>query len=233
MDEVDRAIADYKPDRWKGYTIGDPLSPSKAPWRLDDEKLMYPLYEKAVKSGISTICIHKGLLPLDYESPGRRVEVRHRLGHLQGREGLAADQLRHLPRALRPFLEIPTQACDQFEKTGRIHWATRSGGIPQKYGVTNVYAELGTTFANSAVAHPDVLPRRWSAVGQGHGRRPRGVGHGLGVVRLAAVADRGDAPPGDPGGHQKKYGFAPLGGENSPIKQMIFCSNARALYGST
>ena len=67
MDEVDKAITVHKPDSWKGYTIGDPLNPSKFPWRLDDEKLMYPFYEKAVKAGITTICIHKGLLPPDYE----------------------------------------------------------------------------------------------------------------------------------------------------------------------
>lgn len=42
MEEVDRCLAEVKPDSWKGYTIGDPLSPSKFPWRLDDEKLMYP-----------------------------------------------------------------------------------------------------------------------------------------------------------------------------------------------
>src|SRR5207245_487812 len=52
-----------------GYTIGDPLFPSKqgSYWWLDDEKLMYPFYEKIVKAGITTVCIHKGLLPADYE----------------------------------------------------------------------------------------------------------------------------------------------------------------------
>jgi hypothetical protein len=55
-------IAIYKPDSWKSYTIGDPLAPSKFPWRLDDEQVMYPFYEKVVKAGITTICIHKGLL---------------------------------------------------------------------------------------------------------------------------------------------------------------------------
>ena len=69
MEEVDKAIAEYKPDSWKGYTIGDPLSPSSkgTAWRLDDEKLVYPFYEKALKAGINTICIHKGLMPRDYE----------------------------------------------------------------------------------------------------------------------------------------------------------------------
>src|SRR5256886_6876976 len=69
MNEVDRAISTLKPDSWKGYTIGDPLFPSKmgSYWRLDDQKLMYPFYEKIVKAGITTVCIHKGLLPIDYE----------------------------------------------------------------------------------------------------------------------------------------------------------------------
>jgi hypothetical protein len=67
MEEVDKAIEVYKPDSWKSYTIGDPLAPSKYPWRLDDEKVMYPFYEKASKAGINIICIHKGLLPQDYE----------------------------------------------------------------------------------------------------------------------------------------------------------------------
>src|SRR5262249_40574232 len=40
MEEVDKAIAVYKPDSWKSYTIGDPLAPSKYPWRLDDEQVM-------------------------------------------------------------------------------------------------------------------------------------------------------------------------------------------------
>ena len=101
MDEVDKAIAVHKPESWKGYTIGDPLNPSKFPWRLDDEKLMYPFYDKAVKSGITTICIHKGLLPPDYEKSYAGVwEYATASGHRQGRQGLAADELRHL--SLRP-----------------------------------------------------------------------------------------------------------------------------------
>src|SRR5438094_8063982 len=50
MGEVDRAIAELKADRWQGYTIGDPLFPSKAGsyWGLDDVQLTYTIYEKAV-----------------------------------------------------------------------------------------------------------------------------------------------------------------------------------------
>jgi hypothetical protein len=67
LDDVDYAINNLKPDSWKGYTVGDPLNPSEYPWRLDDEELVYPFYEKIRKAGIKTVCIHKGLMPADYE----------------------------------------------------------------------------------------------------------------------------------------------------------------------
>jgi uncharacterized protein len=125
MDEVDKAIAVYKPDSWKSYTIGDPLSPSKYPWRLDDEQVMYPFYEKALKSGINTICIHKGLLPPDYEKSYAGVWEYATCWDI----GKAA---KDWPRmnfviyhsALRPFLELPDQAWAEFEATGRIKWAS-------------------------------------------------------------------------------------------------------------
>ena len=69
--------------------------------------------------------------------------------------------------------------------------------------MSNVYAELGTCFANSAVTHP----RSRRAAGHAD-QGPRGgsrvLGHGFGLVRLAAVADRGDAPARDPRGHAEE-----------------------------
>ena len=49
LEDIDRAIEMYKPDGWKGYTIGDIIltNASRSAYRLDDEKLMYPFYEKA------------------------------------------------------------------------------------------------------------------------------------------------------------------------------------------
>src|SRR2546429_2654563 len=45
-------------------------------------------------------------------------------------------------------------SLNEFEQTGRIKWATDLAEIPSKLGVKNVYAEVGTAFANSAVADP-------------------------------------------------------------------------------
>src|SRR5881628_1726322 len=157
MDEVDRAIAQLKPDSWKGYTIGDPLFPSKAGsyWRLDDDKLMYPFYEKIVKAGINTVCIHKGLLPLDYEKSWPNVWQYATVDDL----GKAAKDWPKINfviyhSALRAFLEPPTAALAEFDQTGRIKWATDLAEIPGKFGVSNVYGEIGTSFATCAVANP-------------------------------------------------------------------------------
>src|SRR3989475_7564549 len=157
MNEVDRAISTLKPDSWKGYTIGDPLFPSKAGsyWRLDDDKLMYPFYEKIVKAGINTVCIHKGLLPLDYEKSWPGVWEYATVRDL----GKAAKDWPKINfviyhSALRAFLEPPTAALAEFDQTGRIKWATDLAEIPGKFGVSNVYGEIGTSFATCAVANP-------------------------------------------------------------------------------
>jgi len=48
MEQVDHATRELKPDSFKGYTIGDNTNKnvSKHPWRMDDDKLVYPFYEK-------------------------------------------------------------------------------------------------------------------------------------------------------------------------------------------
>ena len=63
LDKVDEGIERYKPDSWKGYSVGDNTHKELDghPWRADDEKLMYPFYEKIAKAGINNVCIHKGL----------------------------------------------------------------------------------------------------------------------------------------------------------------------------
>ena len=56
--------------------------------------------------------------------------------------------------ALRVFLEDPAAEMALYEKTGEIRWVTDLARIPKEHGVKNVYGELGTTFATSAVSNP-------------------------------------------------------------------------------
>ncbi len=214
MDEVDKAIAVYKPDSWKSYTIGDPLAPSKYPWRLDDEQVMYPFYEKSLKAGINMICIHKGLLPPDYEKSFAGV-WEYATAWDVGKAAKDWPQMNFViyHSALRPFLELPDQAWNEFETSGRIKWASDLAEIPQKFGVSNVYAELGTSFANSAVALDHVI---WGTDSVWYGSPQWQI---EAMRRLEIPEDM-----------QKKYGFAALGGANSATKQMIFGANAARLY---
>src|SRR6202047_3537935 len=231
MDEVDKAIAVYKPDSWKSYTIGDPLAPSKFPWRLDDEQVMYPFYEKAVKAGINTLCIHKGLLPPDYEKSFAGVWEYATAWDI-GKAAKDWPQMNFVMyhACLRPAFELPDQAWAEFEQTGRIRWASDLAEIPQKYGVTNVYAELGTAFANSAVSHPKFCAALIGTLVKGLGADhvlwgTDNVWYGSPQWQIEAL--RRLEIPED---MQKKYGFPALGGANSATKQMIFGSNAARLY---
>jgi predicted TIM-barrel fold metal-dependent hydrolase len=232
MDEVDKAIAVYKPDSWKAYTIGDPLAPSKFPWRLDDEALMYPFYDKAVKAGITTLCIHKGLLPPDYEKAFAGVWEYATTWDI-GKAAKDWPQINFViyHSALRPFLELPDQAWAEFEQTGRIRWATDLAEIPQKFGVTNVYGELGTSFANSAVAHPKFCAALVGTLIKGMGADHVMWGSDAlwyGSPQWQIEAMRRLEIPED---MRKKYGFAALGDANSATKQMIFSGNATRMYG--
>ena len=233
MDEVDRCIAEVKPDSWKGYTIGDPLAwkNSKFPWRLDDEKLMYPFYEKAVKAGITTICIHKGLLPLDYLEAATE---NWKYATVDDLPKAAKDwpQLRFViyHAAQRAFLEPPEHDLAEFDRIGYIPWASDLAAIPQKYGVNNVYAEVGTAFANSAVANPRCAAALFGTLIKGMGFDHVVWGTDsvwYGSPQWQIEAFRRLEIPED---MAKKHGFAPLGPATGAVKSAILGYNSAGLY---
>jgi hypothetical protein len=233
IEEVDRCIAEVKPNSWKGYTIGDPLQPqtTKYPWRLDDEKLMYPFYEKAVKAGITTICIHKGLLPKDYATT---IPNAWQYATVDDLPKAAKDwpQITFViyHSALRAFLESPDDELAKFESTGRIDWVSDLAAIPEKTGATNVYADIGTSFAISAVSSP-----RFCAAMMGTLVKGLGYDHVFwgtdsvwyGSPQWQIEAFRRLEIPED---MQKKHGFAPLGPADGMVKSAIFGYNAARFY---
>jgi uncharacterized protein len=233
MEEVDRCIEHVKPTAWKGYTIGDPLNvkTTKYPWRLDDEKLMYPFYEKIAKAGIPTVCIHKGLLPADYATSipnAWKYATTWDLGKAAKDWPQITFVIYH--SALRPFVESPDPSLAEFEKTGRIDWSSDLAEIPAKFGVSNVYAEIGTSFAMST-ANP-----RFSAAFLG--TLIKGLGHDhvfwgtdsvlYGSPQWQIEAFRRLEIPED---MQKKSGFAPLGAADGEVKNAILGLNAAQHYG--
>jgi predicted TIM-barrel fold metal-dependent hydrolase len=233
MEEVDRVIEVIRPTSWKSYTIGDPLSPTttKYPWRLDDEKLMYPFYEKAVKAGITNLCIHKGLLPKDYETSIPNA-WRYATVDDVGKAAKDWPQMNFIiyHSALRAFLENPTDDLAEFERTGYVRWTSDLAAIPDKFGVSNVYADTGSCFATTAITNP-----RFCAAFMGTLIKGLGYDHVFwgtdsvfyGSPQWQIEALRRLEIPED---MQKKHGFAPLGAADGSVKSAIFGFNGARHY---
>ena len=132
--------------------------------------------------------------------------------------------------AFRPFLELPDVEAAEFETSGYIRWASDLAAIPAKFGVTNVYAEIGTAFANAAVTNP-----RLAAGLLGTLIKEMGVDKVIwgtdsvwyGSPQWQIEALRRLEIPED---LQKKFGFAPLGPADGAVKNAIFGRNAAPLY---
>ncbi len=232
MDQVDRALETMPPDSWKSYTIGDPLSAkTQYPWRLDDEELMYPFYEKAVKAGIVNLAVHKGLMPADYEQSWAGVwEYNTHWDIAKAAKDWPQINFIIYHACMRPFIELPDAALAQFEATGEIEWASHLARIPQEHGVDNVYAELGTSFANSATTNPRFAAAFLGTLikNMGAERVVWGTDSVLyGSPQWQIEAMRRLEIPED---MQKKHGFAPLGAADGLVKNTIFGYNSAALY---
>ena len=234
MEQVEHALKDLKPDSMKGYTIGDNSHKdlSKHPWRMDDEKLVYPAYEKFLKAGIRNVCVHKGLFPPSTEK---------QFPHL-----LAYSDVRDVAKAAKDWPQVNfiiyhggyrwagggrvEDAWRQFEETGRIEWVTDLAEIPAKHGVNNVYADVGQLFAQSTIADPRV-----TAVMMGQLVKGLGADHvcwgtdaiWTGSPQWQIEALRRLEIPDD---LQRKYGLAPLGPADGPVKTAIFGGNNARLY---
>lgn len=232
LDVVDHAIDKLKPDSWKGYTVGDPLNLSQFPWRLDDENLVYPFYEKILKAGIKTVCIHKGLMPKDYEKSFKGVWQYATVDDLP-KAAMDWPDLNFViyHAALRPILELPDAEAAEFETTGYIKWVSDLAAIPMKHGVTNVYAEIGTTFGSAVVTNP-----RLAAGMLGTLIKEMGADHVIwgtdsvwyGSPQWQIEALRRLEIPDD---LQNKFGFKPLGPASGSVKSAIFWDNGAKFYG--
>ncbi len=149
LDEMRRQAAELRISAWKCYT-GLPFGNPPKPWRLDDERVAYPMLEASRRLGIKNICLHKGLPlqggveeywhPRDLERaakdfPDLNFIVYHSAFH-------------SLPPAL-------AAARDEFRTSPRVDWVTDLCEIRQRNpGLTNIYAELGSTFGQMVITSP-------------------------------------------------------------------------------
>ena len=231
LDEIDRVHAELKPDGWKGYTVGEPFSPCDKRYRLDDEALMYPAYERMVQAGVRNVCIHKGLLPADADVLMPGAEPFAKVDDV-GKAARDWPQLNFvIYHAGYRTIPQPTLAeLERFEATGRIDWVSDLAAIPRAYGVSNVYADIGASFAFTVLTHPRLAAAMIGMLVQG-----LGADHVLwgtdsvwyGSPQWQIEAFRRLQMPAD---LIERFGYTELGGEDGPLRRAILGENGARLY---
>ena len=214
FEEITRVMDQLKPDSIKGYTIGDPIyqTKKKTNWRMDDEKLVYPLYEAMLKRGINTICVHKGLMPADYMTSWADMWQYATVWDV-GKAAKDWPQINFViyHSAMRPFLELPDRELAQFEKTGRFDWVSDLADIPGEIRRQERLRRARRLLRQHLRHASQARGRAHGYADKGTRRGSRDLGHGLGMVGLAAVADRSHAPSRDPRGHAEEVRLQAVG----------------------
>ncbi len=146
LDFMDMQAGLLKVDAWKCYT-GSPPKGLDQGWWMDDEKVSYPMLERARALKVPRICVHKGL-PLgpieDYNHP------------------------RDLIKAAKDFPDIQflvyhsgfrgmTGLEETFRRTGEISWTTEFCRMKTaEPSIANIYMELGSTFGQLVSTQPEL-----------------------------------------------------------------------------
>ena len=237
LEKFERELVELKPDSIKGYTIGDNTNKpmAKWPWRMDDEKVVYPYYEKALKAGIKNVCVHKGLFP-----PSTEKQFPNLLGYANVSD--VAKAAKDWPQLNFVIYHSayrfaaggnPEDAWAQIQRTGRVDWVSDLAEIPALHGVKNVYGDLGQIFAQSTMANPNLAAFMMGTLVKGLGADrvvwgTDAIWTGSPQWQIEALR-RLEIPEA----MQKQYGLAPLGAADGEIKNTIFGGNNARLYNYT
>jgi predicted TIM-barrel fold metal-dependent hydrolase len=135
-------------EAWKGYS-GVSRDSKRTGWTIDDEKIAYPALEYARKLKVKNICLHKGLpfpgeqlwwQPMDVIKAARDFPDLNFLVYHAGFKGVG---------------EVLPAARNQFKTTSYVPWVSDICTLKQKNPkITNVYMELGSTFALMVSSSP-------------------------------------------------------------------------------
>lgn len=151
FEQMEREVKVYGIDSWKWYCHFDPGF-SGGGFRLDDEKVTYPAYEKARQLGMKLFSCHKG-----FASQSRTLG---HMAHPGDIEKAAIDNkdltfivyhsaLKHAP--VEP--QFDPKSFDA--TTGDFAWHDELMKIKQRHPeMNNVYCEIGSSFGTCAIAHP-------------------------------------------------------------------------------
>ena len=214
LDFMDLQAATLKVDAWKGYTGAPPKGFDRG-WFVDDEKLAYPMLERAKKLGVRRVCLHKGL-PLgpvaDYNHP------------------------RDLIKAAQDFPDIDFLAYHSGllgvtapKPSGEVPWTTEFCQMKKKApGLKNIYMELGSTFGQLVTTDPTacahLLGQLVDAFGADHVLwGTDSIWYGTPQWQIEAFR-RFEIPAV----LVERHGYAPL---TRTVKEQIFGLNAARVFG--
>jgi len=225
LEDLEYQVKELGIDAVKFYP-GNPTGP----WRLDDEEVAFPYFEKCQELGMKNLSFHKGL-PL----PGRSPE-----GKPKGWYWRPDD----IPAAAKAFPDlnfiIYHSAMENMVATlppgksgigedGYIPWTTDLvKSIKEDPSLTNVYAELGTVFAFSVVTHPEITGHLLGQLLDGFG--PERILWGTDCIwwgspqwliesfRRFQISDQ----------QREAFGYS---GISAADRELIFGRNAAGIYG--
>ena len=149
---MEREVKKYGIDSWKWYCHTDP-GRSGDGFRMDDEKMAYPFFEKSKELGLNVFSVHKGFSaqsrtlghfahPGDIEKAAKdHPDLTFIVYHSALKHGPGEPQFR------RDGFFDPT--------TGDFEWHAELMKIKERNPeMSNVYPEIGSSFGLLAIAHP-------------------------------------------------------------------------------
>lgn len=152
FDQMEREVQQYGIDSWKWYCHTDP-GKSGDGFRMDDESIAYPFYEKSKALGLKIFSCHKG-----YAAQSRR------LGHYAHPRDLEKAALDHpdltfivYHSAMKHGPGEPEFEHPEFfnPETGDFQWHAELMSIKKRHPeIENIFCEIGSSFGTTAIAHP-------------------------------------------------------------------------------
>jgi len=153
MEDLEFQVNELGIDAVKFYP-GNPTGP----WRLDDEAIAFPYFEKCQELGMKNLSFHKGL-PLPGRSPEGKPKNWYWLPDDIAPAARAFPDLNFIiyHSGMQNMVSTLPPGKSGIGDDGYISWTTDLvRDVKGDPSLTNVYAELGTVFAFSVVTHPEI-----------------------------------------------------------------------------